>query len=159
MEEDEEHDDVDDQEEEGQGGEVRRSKLVTNVLQPTQKERDAHRPTHIPFRPWCRFCVFGRGRDRQHRTIDRSEDGVPIIGVDFFFIGEPGMKGTIPGVVARDSISKSLFGHIIPGKGTGHGTTADQLASDIDSLGYKRVTIRSDNEPAIVALVRTVKQQ
>ena len=71
----------DDPEELGQEG--RRPQGPREPEEPSYQERESHRRTHIPYRPWCRECVQGRGRDRPHKRIDRTSDGVPIISLDF----------------------------------------------------------------------------
>ena len=68
------------------------------------------------------------------------------------------MESTMPAVAIRDSISKALFAHVIPGKGIDFEWTANQLVADIGRVGYPRVVIRSDQEPAIVALVDKIKE-
>ena len=72
---------ADDPEELGQEG--RRPQGPREPEEPSYQERESHRRTHIPYRPWCRECVQGRGRDRPHKRIDRTSDGVPIISLDF----------------------------------------------------------------------------
>ena len=139
------------------GGEAVVPKVVRGVNDPTAAERTLHNKTHLPYRNWCKFCVMGRGRDLPHRSRDRTEDGLPIIGVDFFFIGEPSVETLMPAVVIRDSASKALFAHVIPGKGLDYDWTAQQVAADIGRMGYPRVVLRSDQEPAITAMVDRVK--
>ena len=68
------------------------------------------------------------------------------------------MESTMPAAAIRDSISKALFAHAIPGKGIDFEWTANQLVADIGRMGYPRVVIRSDQEPAIVALVDKIKE-
>ena len=83
---------------------------------------------------------------------------MPIIALDFFFIGEPKVERLVPAVAIRDSMSKALFAHLIPGKGMDYDWTAKQIAADIGRLGYPRVVIRSDQEPAISAMTNKVKE-
>ena len=101
---------------------------------------------------------MGRGKDRPHRHIDRTADGVPVLGFDFFLIGEESEDGTVPAVAMRDSLSKQLHGHLLPGKGLDHDWTAQQLKEDLEELGYRRVSLRCDKEPAIVALAEKAKR-
>ena len=101
---------------------------------------------------------MGRGQDRPHRTIDRRADGVPVVGLDFFFIGDDMSDGTVPAVAMRDNRSKFLCGHMIPGKGMDMEWTAQRVSTDIDNLGYRRISLRSDQEPAIIALLEKVKR-
>ena len=77
--------------------------------------------------------------------------------MDYFFIGDES-KGTTPAVAARESMSKALMAHVIPGKGCDIEWTAQQLASEIDHMAYKRLVLRSDQEPAITALAEAIKQ-
>ena len=41
---------------------------------PTQREREEHEATHVPFRDWCAYCMMGRGRTHHHVTKQKSED-------------------------------------------------------------------------------------
>ena len=74
-------------------------RVVRGVNDPTAAERVLHDKTHLLYRSWCKYCVMGRGKDLPHRSRDRSENGLPIIGVDFFFIGEPSVETLMPAVV------------------------------------------------------------
>ena len=141
-----------------EGGEAEVPRCVRDPGEPTAKERQEHDKSHLPYRSWCKFCVMGRGRDLPHKARERRDDGVPIIAMDFFFLGEPDVEKTMPAVVIRDSISKALFAHVIPGKGLDYDWTANQVVADIGRLGYPKVIIRSDQEPAITALVVKVKE-
>ena len=55
-------------------------------------------------------------------------------------------RGDSPVLVMHDGVTKSNFAHLIPAKGV-----------DLDTLEYHRVVFRCDNEPSILALLRTVK--
>ena len=37
--------------------------------QPTQAEIDEHDLSHIPYRPWCKHCVYGKAKDKQSRRL------------------------------------------------------------------------------------------
>ena len=55
---------------------------------PTQREREEHEATHVPFRDWCAHCMMGRGRTHHHVAKQKSEDQSrrPIIAMDYFFM-------------------------------------------------------------------------
>ena len=57
--------------------------------QPTAKQLEEHRKTHLPFRCWCKWCVLGRGRGLQHSKGVWSM--IAIVGVDYFFITDAGV--------------------------------------------------------------------
>ena len=55
---------------------------------PTQREREEHEATHVPFRDWCVRCMVRRGRSHHHVAKQKSEDQSrgPVIAMDYFFI-------------------------------------------------------------------------
>ena len=106
--------------------EVRQPKCVRMPEEPTAAQRKEHAKNHLPFRPWCRFCVMGRGRDRPHSEQDRTDMGVPTMGADYFFIGRSGEEGTIPAISVRDCVSKAVFAHVVPEKGANNEWAARQ---------------------------------
>ena len=52
---------------------------------PTRAEREEDDVSHVSHRPWCRFCVMGRGSERRrHLTETGDHDGHrPRVFVDF----------------------------------------------------------------------------
>ena len=55
---------------------------------PTQREREDHEATHVPFRDWCAHCMMGKDRTHHHVAKQKGEDQSrrPIIAMDYFFI-------------------------------------------------------------------------
>ena len=135
---------------------------------PTQSERDDHEVSHAPYRSWCEHCVFGRGVEMAHRSgDDHSERGVALIGFDYMFLTSGDLytrhewneseekvvdpKLVLKVLVVRDMKSKSVFAHAVRCKGSDEDGYAVQcLVDDIKWLGYSRVILKSDNEPAIL---------
>ena len=138
---------------------------LPSVYQPTRSEYLDHCVTHYPFRAWCKHCLEGRGREFGHDTHRGIKDAraCPVISFDYAFIGDQGDVTTQEGLeaagegaakvlVIRDS--KSVFAHVVPAKGVDEkGFAVDSLVSDVKWLGYSKVTLKSDNEPAIVKLL------
>ena len=59
---------------------------------PSQREREEHSLTHIPYRDWCEHCVRARARRRAHRRRDKQIkkeelQRVTRIYMDFFYNG------------------------------------------------------------------------
>ena len=51
----------------------------------------------------------------------------------------------------RDKKSKAIFGHVVPKKGIDEkGFSVDSRVEDVKWLGYTKVTLKSDNELAII---------
>ena len=54
-------------------------------VEPTAEERRGHELTHVPSKPWCRWCQMGKAKQLPHRSImeiDR-EPGLPRIEMDY----------------------------------------------------------------------------
>ncbi len=159
--------------------EVERLKHAVDPGQPTSKQIEEHRKTHLPFRLWCKWCILGRGRGFQHRKSEGSR--IPIIGLDYFFITIRGMqkreelgyesspegekqleearaKGEIVKcLLVRCSVSKILMGFVVPRKGADENDfVADKVAHAVAWLGHTKVILKADGEPAIQSLVKRV---
>ena len=53
----------------------------------------------------------------------------------------------------RDSASKAVFGHVVPRKGIDEkGLDVDAIVEDAKWLGYTKIMLKTDNEPAIMKL-------
>ena len=65
-------------------------KKARNPRLPSAADIAEHELTHIPYRDWCKWCNLGRGRGIPHRH--GGESGVPIVGIDYFFITSEGVK-------------------------------------------------------------------
>ena len=40
---------------------------------PTAAEREKHEATHLPYQPWCKFCVQGKCPNRKHSSKSKEE--------------------------------------------------------------------------------------
>ena len=80
-----------------------------------------------------------------------SDEGEIVDSAGFEAAGD----GAVKVLVIRDSKSKALFSHVVPSKGIDEkGFSVNALVEDIKWLGYVRVILKSDNEAAIVKLLR-----
>ena len=79
-------------------------------------------------------------------------DGEEIVDQQGF---EAAGEGAAKVLVVRDDRSKAIFGRVVPSKGIDEkGFSVDSLVDDIKWLGCSKLTLKSDNEPAIVKLLR-----
>ena len=97
----------------------------------------------------------------QHRRTE-EERRVPVFGFDYllgthYFEGEQDDQVKI--LVAKCQYTKCTFAHVVPQKGLDPDLYAvKRLTRDILWLGHNRVILKSDNERAIVALLKnTIK--
>ena len=60
--------------------EAQPSEGLKRVDMPTPQEVRDHERTHLPFRSWCKHCVFGRAKNEPHRKVDKEDhDDLEII--------------------------------------------------------------------------------
>ena len=152
-------------------------KPVVPVMPPKTIVCD-HRRTHWPYRTWCKFCNMARGLGEQ-RAGGSTEHAIPIVGVDYFFITADGFKlrkelkhpQTAEGeaelladrlagrivkcILVRCTETKCVFAHVVPCKGPDEDSyVVDIVTSDIAWLGHVKLMLKTDNERALLALVR-----
>ena len=60
---------VDDEGDEEYG--ERKPKRKVDPKEPTQREREEHEVTFMPYRNWCRQCVRGRGKEEACRKVEK----------------------------------------------------------------------------------------
>ncbi len=134
--------------------------------QPTRAQLEDHRRDHLPYRSWCPWCVMARATGEQHRANKKVRE-VPVFSFDYMFITKSrrvltkaellasiGEEVVVKILAAYDTHSQTVFGHAVQVKGVGEdGYAVDRLIEDIRWLGYSRISLRSDNEPAIVDLL------
>ena len=127
---------------------------------PTQREREEHEATHVPFRDWCAHCMMGRGRTHHHVAKQKSEDEFrrPIIAMDYFFMkleSAPSAQSiaeeSITCVAVKEDRHQNIMSSVALKKGVEEPWTVDRVVKFIDSLGYREITLKSDTEPAIIA--------
>ena len=118
---------------------------------PSHHELDEHEATgHVQYRSWCAHCVRARATVNPHyKAPPKDENAVPSILFDYLFMGEDDGK-SIPILGIKDDKSKSKWCEVVERKGvTAHATRT--LVDAVKETGYKRVILKSDNEPAIKA--------
>ena len=157
--------------------ESQRTKTGPFHYKPTEEEVENHRLCHHPFRSWCPHCIRGKALGEQHRRCGHKSR-VPIGGVDYFFLtsgdgeqeelvklrGELDMDDAtvnqerhagrlVKCLLFRCHTSKAVFAWTIPYKGDGEdGYVTGLLVTALKWLGYTRYILKSDNEPALLAM-------
>ena len=127
--------------------------------QPTREEVARHSATHLPYRSWCKHCVKGRGTAHPHTSMYHSREGeVPTVGADYHYMGMEGEEGTVPMLAIKDAASKVVFDIVATAKGNNE-YMVRRVMQCLDLLGYKRIILKSDNEPSLVALLGEVKDR
>ena len=138
----------------GEYGEIHMRPLRSPIA-PSTDEFEDHCRTHIPFRNWCPVCVAARGTEDPHRTRDagRVRPGTPTICIDYKEL----KKGQAGWVVVRDQKSRFTTANVVICKGPRDTWIIDRIVRDIQNMGYNRITLKGDGEPALVRLMDAIK--
>ena len=143
-------------------------------LEPTAEERGVHNRTHMPYRAWCEFCIRGKADSAPHRRRKSLGDKLqenPVVSVDYMYMKaseaktpaekekeESGNLRGHPIFITKDSATAWISANVIPQKGdTPEGVR--RLGEEIDKLGHHRLVLKSDQEPAIKALIQSVRRE
>ena len=153
--------------------EGREPKLPQDPGQPTQREIDEHNISHHPFRSWCPYCCMGKAvasprRTSQSRDADIKATGPPTVSFDYCWADgkaeqdneddrENGEKSGAPVLIMYVDATDSMFTISVKRKGP-IPWVVSYIVSKLETIGYggMKVTVKSDGEPAILALVSAV---
>ena len=141
--------------------EAERPKYRKTGDEPTPEEIEEHNIDHGVFRAWCPHCVKGRAEAYGHKSKKKVESEIPRICIDYMYMHseqstneEKGM----PTLLMKDSKTKTVCAWTVPRKGI-DAYAIVMLRKMIERLGHKRIVMRSDNEPAILALKEAVRRE
>jgi len=126
---------------------------------PTLQEKNEHRKTHLPFRPWCPICVRGRAKNWAHYKAKKEEDEEkgPSVSFDYCFLRDKVGDPSLPVLVGKDRATGALVAHAVPEKGAGLEWTAKQVCRDLVKLGIGgQVVLKADQEPALKSVLEEV---
>ena len=142
------------------------SAAMPSMSAPSMKEKEERFVSHFPCRAWCEHCVRGKAKAMKHVRVDHSEEQVPVISVDYCFmnskddtvITEDTQSKHSPVLVVRDRWTRMVFSHVLPYKGVQKGPVGSKcLLNDLRKLGYSKMIVRYDPEPALQAVVEAAK--
>lgn len=124
-------------------------------MRPTAQMIAEHEVCHLPFRAWCPYCVRARGASCGHPAVQKEDEQIPTLSCDYGFLGTPEQAATdLPTLVIKDRLSKTVWSHALPSKGVEHPHGSKCLLHALQETGYKRLILKSDQEPSIRALCR-----
>ena len=134
---------------------------AADTAQPTKEERDAHALTHLPYKSWCRVCIAARGRDMPHyRLLHDQEDGeVPLVEIDYGYLSSEGER-PVPLLAGATSVTGHGFGVVCGAKGPGDEAAVRAALRFLQEAGiHGTCRLRSDSEPAIIAMAQTIARR
>ena len=150
--------------------------------EPSRQEKEHHEISHLPPRDWCAHCRRGRTIKGAHWRGNATTHHYPIVSMDYAYIGssteddekmwaetrrrsEKGEEaaedetpeGSICALIIHDSRSGGIYGIHVDRKGVNARVQAKALEV-LNTLGYRRIVLKSDQEPSMIAMRRAVQQ-
>ena len=122
-------------------------------IRPPAEEVESHNITHTPPRPWCDICVAAYGKEDPHfRGANNKEEadksGIPIVSLDYNDVE----KGKAMTIVGKDESTGMPINHKVSCKGPADEWVVRKIVKDLEDIGRRDVILKTDGEPAIVAL-------
>ena len=120
---------------------------------PTQREREKHEATHVPFRDWSAQCMMGWGRTHHHVAKQKSEGQSrrPIIAMDYFFMrmeSAPNVQAiseeSTTCVAVKEDRHQNIMSSVALKKGVEEPLAIERVVRFIDLLSYREITLRID---------------
>ena len=122
-------------------------------IKPSAEDVELHNITHAEYRNWCPICVESKGKEDPHRRGANDKDdgdktGIPIVSLDYNEIE----KDKVMAIVGKDEATGMPIHHRVKCKGTADEWVIKKIIRDLDDMGRRDVILKTDGEPAIVAL-------
>lgn len=138
---------------------------IPNPVLPSKADVEEHELTHLPYRSWCAHCVRAKGRAADHKKQEERHREVREFHMDYCFMGTKAVKDSLNPklnaiLAVKEKETKMIMGTFVPKKGATHEFVAKRVVAFIDELGMSncKITIKTDQEPAIIDLVNNIKR-
>ena len=142
----------------GESG-VRSPKKVQDPRVPTQAEVDEHNMTHLPYRSWCTHCVRGRGEAHPHHKSGNEERNVPVLHMDYCFMGKVDEKAQ-PILVGKKRDTRMMCSMLVGEKETADEHVIQRIIAFIKELGYEsaKIVLKSNQESSVKSVIDAVSR-
>ena len=135
---------------------------IPNPSDPTPAERERHNATHLPYRPWCKICVQAKAKEDPHykRTDEELQNGIPEFAIDYASMSEAKDKSDrVRMLIGKDRWTKKFLCCKVECKGTEDENVVNNVAIAIENLGYTRIALVTDGEPAILQVQTAIQKK
>ena len=160
--------------------ETKAVKMKRTPKQPSQREREEHEKTHLPFRDWCTHCIKAKSRNDPHKREadvmkdeEFRDDAISTVSFDYSYFNDKlgkmskeeynealrkGDKMNRPMVVVEDRETGTIVAHMCSQKGPGDKWIVGRIGKDIEEMGYggARIILKCDQESPITAVQQEV---
>ena len=131
------------------------------VVGPSAEQKRRHSLCHIPFEPWCAFCTAYRARADKHLQARPESRENSTVAFDFCFTeratGGKGDKLVV--LIMKDVHTHAIAAIPTPAKGgsIAYRYLVHEAVKFLNFCGSNPVTLKSDSEPACLALQQGIK--
>ena len=160
--------------------ETKAVKMKKTPKQPSQREREEHERTHLPFQDWCTPCIKAKSRNDPHKREtdvmkdeEFRDDAISTVSFDYsYFNGKlgkmtteeynealsKGEKMNRPMIVVEDRETGAIVAHMCSQKGPGDKWIVRRIGKDLEEMGYggARIILKCDQESPIAAVQQEV---
>ena len=128
--------------------------MLPSPTKPSKEDVERHYSTHLPYRCWCPVCIKAKGKEDAHaRDTSDEKIGLPIISMDYCELDDiETEKRSNKTLVIKDEHSGALLQYRVLCKGAGDDWVVKRAVRDIEEFGRTDIRLKTDGEPAIVAL-------
>ncbi|CAE7034963.1 GIP [Symbiodinium sp. CCMP2592] len=131
--------------------------MQARPVPPSPELVELHEVTHLPRADWCEACIAARSREDNYDAAGPKRE-FPVISLDFMFVKTDGEDAPLAThLVCVDSQSKYVVAVALAAKG---GKTlkhaVEEVVGMLTVLGYAKVILRYDTEPAMKQLVSSI---
>ena len=125
-------------------------RVPAKVYTPSPEEYNRHCATHLPYRNWCPICVRAKKRNppHKHTSSDSKYKHIPNITMDYMYLNEKNDDVNHPILIMHDSMSEGVWAIFARKKGD-NDYVVKRVVEIIKRLGYSKIVLKSDQEPAI----------
>ncbi len=132
---------------------------LSSPIKPSAEDVDRHNLTHLPYRNWCPVCVKAKGREDDHRRGAHHEEdasGLPIVSLDYQTLNED-KDQSMKVIIGKDESTGNVLAHNVTCKGLADEWVIKRIVKDMEELGLGHAIVKTDGEPAIVAVQNRVQ--
>ena len=113
---------------------------------PTEEEWKEHQVTHTPPKPWCKYCMMGRGARMAHKVngpdTEPKEDGPNKVLIDYMYLSDEDANRDQVHMAMVDNNHGRVFAYTVPRKGVIGDAVwiSSRIIRDIDNMHKSSLT-------------------
>ena len=96
-----------------------------------------------------------------HRSSKSDKREAPAVGMDYMHTHSEQVKEEeygMPIMVTKDEKANTITADVVPSKGVGD-YAVESVRKALEQLGHQRIALKSDSEPAILALKEAARRE